>query len=65
MHHLLTESLEDWRKETVYSQPSDWVFASRKLKDKQPRVALLRPQPVGGKILAALGAEETIIPLGQ
>lgn len=58
MHKLLAETLADWKKEVVYNQSTDWVFASRKLKGKQPRVAnmlvedYLRPAAVRAGILA-------------
>jgi integrase len=39
MHDLLAEQLQAWRRETPYSQPEEWIFASFKLKGRQPRVA--------------------------
>jgi len=34
---LLAKYLRDWRRETVYGRPSDWVFASKRSKGKTPR----------------------------
>ena len=59
MHPLLAEFVERWRRETPYSQPSDWVFPSFKLKGKQPRVANslvadhLRPAAIKAGVIAA------------
>ena len=39
MHPLLAEFMIRWQRRTPYSQPSDWVFPSFKLKGRQPRVA--------------------------
>jgi integrase len=39
LHPLLAEFMERWKQETPYSQPTDWVFPSMKLKGKQPRVS--------------------------
>jgi hypothetical protein len=39
LHSLLAEFMLCWRHKTRYSQPGDWVFASDRLKGKQPRVA--------------------------
>ena len=39
LHPLLAEFIERWKRETAYSQPTDWVFPSTKLKGKQPRVS--------------------------
>jgi integrase len=39
LHPLLAEFIREWQGTTPYSQPQDWVFASLKLKGKQPRVA--------------------------
>lgn len=37
MAPALAAVLEAWRKETIYAQPDDYVFASYKLKGRQPR----------------------------
>jgi integrase len=38
MHDLLAEHLQVWRRETPYGDKGDWVFASFKMRGKQPRV---------------------------
>jgi integrase len=35
----LAEVLKSWRQQTAYSRPSDWIFASSRLKGRQPRTA--------------------------
>ncbi len=39
LHPLLAEFLRDWKKQTLYGGPEDWVFASTKLRGRKPRVA--------------------------
>jgi len=39
LHALLAEFLQEWKNTTPYSQPENWVFASFKLKGRQPRTA--------------------------
>ncbi len=39
LHPLLAEFILRWQRQTPYSQSSDWVFPSFKLKGRQPRVA--------------------------
>jgi integrase len=39
LHSLLAESMQSWQRESPYSQPTDWVFPSRKLKGRKPRCA--------------------------
>jgi integrase len=39
MHPLLAAHFEVWRAETPYGGAADWIFASFKLKGKQPRVS--------------------------
>ena len=39
LHPLLAEFMQEWKSKTSYSQPENWVFASFKLKARQPRVA--------------------------
>jgi integrase len=36
---LLAGFIREWQQQTPYGQPTDWMFASTKLKGKQPRVA--------------------------
>jgi hypothetical protein len=31
--------MQDWKNETPYGQPTDWLFAGPRLKGKQPRSA--------------------------
>ena len=31
--------MQEWRRQTLYAQPTDWVFASARLKGKKPRTA--------------------------
>jgi len=38
MHPALAEVFEDWRKQTLYGNESDYIFPSYKLKGKKPRV---------------------------
>jgi integrase len=38
LHPLLLEFMLRWNRQTLYSQPTGWVFPSIRLKDKQPRV---------------------------
>ncbi|HWR34951.1 MAG TPA: site-specific integrase [Clostridia bacterium] len=37
MHPVLGGYLLQWHRETMYGKPSDWVFASTKLKGAKPR----------------------------
>ncbi len=59
LHSLLAEFMLRWKQKTKYSQPSDWVFASSRLKGKQPRVAsmlvedYLRPAAAKAGILSS------------
>jgi integrase len=39
LHPLLTEFMLLWKQKTEYSQSSDWVFPSFRLKGNQPRAA--------------------------
>jgi len=39
LHPLLAEFMQEWRNATPHSQPESWVFASFKLKGRQPRTA--------------------------
>jgi len=57
MHPLLASYMQQWKQQTPYSQPGDWIFASAKLKGRQPRVAnmlvadYLRPAAVRAGVL--------------
>ena len=59
MHEILGAVVENWHRETPYSLPTNWVFASAKLKGKQPREGCqivkdyLRPAAVKLGILSA------------
>lgn len=54
---LLAGFIREWQQETPYGRPTDWVFASARLKGKQPRVAnmlvedYLRPAAVKAGVL--------------
>jgi integrase len=37
MHPALAGYLNEWRRQSTYSKDEDWIFASSKLKGKQPR----------------------------
>jgi integrase len=58
MHPVLAQCLLDWRKESLYFEDSDWVFASIKAKGKIPRTAsicaqdYLRPAAVKAGVIA-------------
>jgi integrase/recombinase XerD len=57
MHPALAEALQQWRRETVYGNNSDWVFASRRARGKKPRSAgvaaqdYLRPAAVKAGVI--------------
>jgi len=59
LHPLLAEFMLCWKEQTPYSNPSDWVFASFRLKSKPPRVAnmlvedYLRPAAAKAGILSS------------
>ena len=59
LHPLLAEFMLRWKEKTAYSEPGDWVFASFRLKGKQPRVAnmlvedYLRPAAAKAGILSS------------
>jgi integrase len=54
---LLAGFIRQWQQQTTYAQPTDWVFASTRLKGKRPRVAnmlvedYLRPAAVKAGVL--------------
>ena len=56
---LLADFIREWHKKTPYWRPTDWLFASTRLKGKQPRVANmlvedhLRPAAVQVGVLKA------------
>ena len=58
MHPALFDYLNDWRKESVYSKDSDWVFASVRGKGRIPRSAstcgkkYLRPAAVAAGVIS-------------
>ena len=64
LHPLLAEFMFHWKQVTAYSEPSDWVFPSLRLKGKQPRVAnmlvedYLRPAAMKAGILSSCRNEE-------
>jgi integrase len=39
MHPALAQALQEWRRESSYSEDDDWVFASARTKGKTPRSA--------------------------
>ena len=57
LHPLLAGFLREWQQQTPYAGLTDWVFASERLKGKQPRVAnmlvedYLRPAAVAAGVL--------------
>jgi len=59
MHNLLAAHLQAWQTETPYAGPSDWIFASFKMKGKQPRMGNmlvedhLRPAAIKAGVLQA------------
>jgi integrase len=59
MHPLLAGFMKGWHQTTPYSQPGDWIFASTRLKGKQPRSASIlvedyvRPAAIKVGILTA------------
>ena len=61
MSPTLAEVLRGWHQETPYAQPSDWIFASAKLKGRQPRTASilaadhLRPAAVSAGVMLKPG----------
>ena len=57
LHPLLAEFMQEWKNTTPYFEPEHWVFASLKLKGRQPRTANmlvedhLRPAAVRAGVL--------------
>jgi integrase len=44
MHPVLAAHLQQWREQSLYSNDSDWIFPSLKLKGKKPRTASIAAQ---------------------
>ena len=44
MHPVLGGYLRHWQTETMYGKPTDWVFASTKLKGTKPRCGSIASQ---------------------
>jgi integrase len=61
MSPTLAEVLKLWHQQTPYAQPSDWIFASFKLKGRQPRTASilaadhLRPSAIAAGVVLKPG----------
>jgi integrase len=64
LHPLLAAFMQRWNNETPYFQATDWVFASCRLRGKQPRVAnmlvedYLRPAAMKAGILSCYRNDE-------
>jgi integrase len=58
---VLAQYMREWHKATPYARPTDWVFASSKMKGKQPRVSNmlasdhLRPAAIAAGVKIADG----------
>jgi integrase len=44
MHPVLGGYLKHWQKEILYGKPTDWIFASTKLKGAKPRCGVIAGQ---------------------
>ena len=61
MSPTLADVLKCWHQQTPYAQPSDWIFASSRLKGRQPRTASilaadhLRPAAVAAGVVLKPG----------
>jgi integrase len=61
MSPTLAEVLKCWHQQTAYAQPSDWIFASSRLKGRHPRTASilaadhLRPAAISAGIVLKPG----------
>jgi len=61
MSPTLAEVLQCWHQQTPYAQPSDWIFASSRLKGRQPRTASilaadhLRPAAIAAGVVLKPG----------
>jgi len=59
LHGMLAEFFRNWKEQTVYGGPEDWVFASTRMKGKQPRAAnslvsdYLRPAAAKAGVLSS------------
>ena len=57
LHPVLAGHMNSWHKASPYAEPSEWVFASFKLKGRKPRVANmpvadhLRPAAVASGVI--------------
>jgi len=64
LHGMLAEFFRNWKEQTVYSKPEDWVFASDRMKGKQPRAAnslvsdYLRPAAAKAGVLSSTKNEQ-------
>jgi len=60
MHPVLGEYIRHWHRETMYANPTDWIFASTKLKGQKPRCGsiasqdYLYPAAVGAGVFSAV-----------
>ena len=61
MSPTLAEVLKCWHQQTAYARPSDWIFASSRLKGRQPRTASilaadhLRPAAISAGVVLKPG----------
>jgi integrase len=61
MSPTLAEVLKFWHQKTPYAQPSNWIFASSRLKGRQPRTASilaadhLRPAAIAAGVVLKPG----------
>ena len=61
MSPTLAEVLKCWHQQTSYAKPSDWIFASSRLKGRQPRTASilaadhLRPAAISAGVVLKPG----------
>jgi integrase len=44
MHAALADHLRHWHEQTMYARPTDWIFASSKLKGAKPRCGSIASQ---------------------
>ena len=60
MHPALAQALQEWRRESSYSNDADWIFASAHAKGKTPRSAGV----AGQDYLRAAAVKAGVIPKG-
>jgi integrase len=60
MHPALAQALQEWRRDSLYTQKTDWVFASTKSKGRTPRTAGV----AGQDYLRPAAVKAGVIPLG-